>query len=136
MKCLASEPGLIDYMRFLDLCKMSKVFHFPSHFSFCQQVEYSGGFSSFNIRRFGQQFVDRVANPKDILHFYQRKKPPTKTGNFNHSSRGVGGILPFKRLMGMCRWMRSHFHDWIDYNEVAFSTELLQWGRTFSDFLG
>ena len=51
------------------------------HFSFCQQVEYSGGFSSFNIRRFGQQFVDRVANPKDILHFYQRKKPPTKTGN-------------------------------------------------------
>ena len=19
-------------------------------------------------------------------------------------------------LMGMCRWMGSHFHDWIDYN--------------------
>ena len=19
----------------------------------------------------------------------------------------------------MCRWMRSHFHDWIDYNGVA-----------------
>ena len=21
----------------------------------------------------------------------------------------------------MCRWMGSHFHDWIDYNGVAFS---------------
>ena len=36
----------------------------------------------------------------------------------------------------MYRWMGSHFHDWIDYNEVAFSLELLEWGRTFSDFLG
>ena len=23
--------------------------------------------------------------------------------------RGVGGVLPYKRLMGMCRWMGSHF---------------------------
>ena len=44
--------------------------------------------------------------------------------------------LPYKRLMGMCRCMGSHFHDWIDYNGVAFSIELLEWGRTFSDFLG
>ena len=35
----------------------------------------------------------------------------------------------------MCRWMGSHFHDWIDYNGVAFSTELLR-GRTFLDFWG
>ena len=34
-----------------------------------------------------------------------------------------GGILPYKGLTGMCRWMRSHFHDWIDYNGVAFSIE-------------
>jgi len=47
-----------------------------------------------------------------------------------------GGGLPYKRLMGMCRWMGSHFHDWIDYNGVAFSIELLEWGRTFSDFRG
>ena len=31
--------------------------------------------------------------------------------------------------------MGSHFHDWVDYNEVAFSIDLLEWGRTFSDFL-
>ena len=34
----------------------------------------------------------------------------------------------------MCRWMGSHFHDWFDYNGVAFSVELLERGRTFSDF--
>ena len=32
--------------------------------------------------------------------------------------------------------MGSHFHYWIDYNVVAFSTELLELGRTFSYFLG
>ena len=47
-----------------------------------------------------------------------------------------GGVLPYRRLMGMCRWMGSHFQGWIDYNGVAFSIELLEWSRTFSDFLG
>ena len=36
----------------------------------------------------------------------------------------------------MCCWMGSHFHDWIDYNGVAFSIELLEWGHTFSEFGG
>ena len=49
---------------------------------------------------------------------------------------GAGGLLPYKRLMGMCRWMGSHFYDWIDYNGVAFLIELLEWGRTSSGFLG
>ena len=30
------------------------------------------------------------------------------------------GVLPGKRLLGMCRWMGLHFHKWIDYNEVTF----------------
>ena len=47
---------------------------------------------------------------------------------------GGGGALPYKRLMGMCRWMGSHFHHWTDYNGVAFSKELLEWGHTFLDF--
>ena len=45
-----------------------------------------------------------------------------------------GGALPYNRLMGMCCWMGSHFHDWIDYNGVAFSIELLEWGPKFSIF--
>ena len=36
----------------------------------------------------------------------------------------------------MCHWMGSHFHDWIDYTRVAFSIELLEWGRTFFFILG
>ena len=47
-----------------------------------------------------------------------------------------GGILSYKRLLGMCRCMGSHFHDWSDYNGVAFSIELLEWGCKFSDFWG
>ena len=31
--------------------------------------------------------------------------------------------------MGMCRWMGPHFHYWIDYNGIAFSVELLEWGQ-------
>ena len=36
--------------------------------------------------------------------------------------------------MGMCRWMGSHFLDWSDYNEIAFSIRLLEWGRTYWNF--
>ena len=59
----------------------------------------------------------------------------------NHEKKGKnpvggGGVLPSKRLLGMCRWMGSHFHNWIDYNGVTFLVELLEWDRTFSTFLG
>ena len=46
------------------------------------------------------------------------------------------GVLPNSRLMGMSRWMGSHFHHQIDYYGVAFLRELLEWGRTFSVFWG
>ena len=58
-----------------------------------------------------------------------------KCANLYKKSRG-GGVLSYKRVMGIFRWMGSHFHDGIDYNGVALSIELLEWGRTFSDFLG
>ena len=47
-----------------------------------------------------------------------------------------GGVLSYMRLLGMCRWMGLQFHDWSDYNGVAFSIELLELGHKFSDFLG
>ena len=46
------------------------------------------------------------------------------------------GVFPRKRLLGMCRWMGSHFHNKADYNGVTFLVELPEWGRTFSGFLG
>ena len=77
--------------------------------------------------------------------------------------KGSGGI-PDNGLLGMCRWMGSHFHDLTDCNGVVFSNllisarpqrqtnvrgcrifcivsfsqgfskEILKWGRTFSGF--
>ena len=57
-----------------------------------------------------------------------------------HRSPGRGGgggrgvDLPSDRLMRMCRWIGSHYHDWIDYNGVTSSIDLLEEGRTFSGF--
>ena len=69
-------------------------------------------------------------------YFYYRRESNDR--NVLSQSAGIGHsggeVLPYKRLMGMRRWMGSHFHVWIDYNGVAFSMELLEWGRTFSDF--
>ena len=44
---------------------------------------------------------------------------------------GAQGVLPYKRLMGMRRWLGSHFHDSVDYDGVAFSIELLVMGSHF-----
>ena len=33
-----------------------------------------------------------------------------------------GGALPSNGLLGMCRWMGSHFHDSTDNKGVAFSS--------------
>ncbi|XP_063061928.1 double-strand break repair protein MRE11 [Engraulis encrasicolus] len=38
------------------------------------RVDYSGGFEMFNSSRFSQKFVERVANPKDIIHFIRTKQ--------------------------------------------------------------
>ena len=46
-------------------------------------------------------FETRVSQSRTLLQIKSKK-----TG---------GGVLPYKRLMGMCRWTWSHFHHWIDY---------------------
>ena len=48
---------------------------------------------------------------------------------------GAAEVLPYKRLMGMCHSMRSHFHDWFDYNGVAFSI-VTRMGLHINGFLG
>ena len=51
--------------------------------------------------------------------------------------RGGGGLSSSSyRLMGIYRWMGSHFYSLIDYYGVAVSIELLEWDRTFSGFGG
>ncbi|XP_054989428.1 double-strand break repair protein MRE11 isoform X3 [Sorex araneus] len=44
------------------------------------RVDYSGGFEPFNVLRFSQKFVDRVANPKDIIHFFRHREQKEKIG--------------------------------------------------------
>ena len=65
------------------------------------------------------------------IFYYQRE---SNDRNVLSQSAGIGHsggeVLPYKRLMGMRRWMGAHFHLWIDY----FIGVLLEWGRTFSDF--
>ena len=52
------------------------------------------------------------------------KRRPDDSNNLFHLEEGGGGmVLPSNRLMGMCSWMGSHFHDWVDYNGVALSIE-------------
>ncbi|XP_077154552.1 double-strand break repair protein MRE11 isoform X1 [Ranitomeya variabilis] len=50
------------------------------------RVDYTGGFEPFNTLRFSQKFVDKAANPKDIIHFFRHKeqkdKKDTVTINF------------------------------------------------------
>ena len=48
--------------------------------------------------------------------------------------RGMGGVLPNNRLMGMCCWVGSHFRNWIGSNGVAFLIDVLEWGCTFQNF--
>lgn len=43
-------------------------------------MDYSGGFEPFNVLRFSQKFVDRVANPKDVIHFFRHREQKGKTG--------------------------------------------------------
>ncbi|PIK46426.1 putative double-strand break repair protein MRE11A [Apostichopus japonicus] len=43
------------------------------------RVDYSGGFSTFNVNRFGQQFSNKVANPKDLILFNKKKEARTKS---------------------------------------------------------
>ena len=61
---------------------------------------------------------------------------PARSASYSVGGGGGGGGHPSNRLMGMCRWMGPHFHYWIDYSGVAFSTALLEWGRIFSGFWG
>ena len=51
-------------------------------------------------------------------------------------ARNPGGVLPFKRLMGMCRWMGSHFHDWIDYDGGCIFNGVTMMGSHIFGFLG
>ncbi|XP_009078578.1 PREDICTED: double-strand break repair protein MRE11A, partial [Acanthisitta chloris] len=42
------------------------------------RVDYAGGFEPFNVHRFSQKYMHRVANPKDIIHFFRHREQKEK----------------------------------------------------------
>ena len=58
----------------------------------------------------------------------------TETNHWRRFPEGEGGTS-WQYADGMCHWIGSHFHDWIDHNGVASSIKLLEWSRTFSESL-
>ena len=81
------------------------------------------------ITKLKETFVWALAYPMHTKCFESQNKTLILIDFFPRS------VLPCKSLMGMCRWMGLHFHNWIDYNGVTFLVELLEWGRTFLGFL-
>ncbi|XP_062423312.1 double-strand break repair protein MRE11 isoform X2 [Rhea pennata] len=45
------------------------------------RVDYTGGFEPFSVHRFSQKYVDRIANPKDIIHFFRHREQKEKNDN-------------------------------------------------------
>ena len=67
------------------------------------------GFLSWEKKRPKTPIFTHKRDEKHLCHFYVGISP-----------WGDGGYF------FICHWMGSHFHDWVDYNEVPFSMELLE----------
>ncbi|XP_062509893.1 double-strand break repair protein MRE11-like isoform X2 [Corticium candelabrum] len=54
------------------------------------RVEYSGGYEVVNPLRFGQIYVNRVANPRELLNFYRQKRTyASKRGDNDVDGSGI-----------------------------------------------
>ena len=68
-----------------------------------------------------------------VVTFVAPPHPPTNRASHEGtlwSGPGGRGVPLYTRVIGMCCWMGSHFHDRIDYNGVTFSIALVEWGCT------
>ncbi|NXC48353.1 MRE11 protein, partial [Penelope pileata] len=61
------------------------------------RVDYTGGFEPFIIHRFSQKYMDRVANPKDIIHFFRHREQKEK----NDSDLSFGKLFSRPTSEGM-----------------------------------
>ena len=56
---------------------------------------------------------------------------------YHNLMRVEGGTSEVNKLMGLCRWRGSHFHNCHDYNGIPFSIiQVLEWCCTFFGILG
>ncbi|XP_028656339.1 double-strand break repair protein MRE11 [Erpetoichthys calabaricus] len=63
------------------------------------RVDYSGGYEPFNALRFSQKFVDRVANPKDIIHFFRHREQKDKKEDENINLHSLVTKPPSEGMM-------------------------------------
>ncbi|XP_060627083.2 double-strand break repair protein MRE11 [Anolis sagrei] len=69
------------------------------------RVDYSGGFEPFSVVRFSQKYMDRVANPKDIIHFFRHREQKEKNedeinfGKLVHKPASEGTTLRVEDLV-------------------------------------
>ncbi|KAM6316576.1 double-strand break repair protein MRE11 [Aegotheles albertisi] len=61
------------------------------------RVDYAGGFEPFSVHRFSQKYMDRVANPKDIIHFFRHREQKEK----NDSDINFGKLVSRPASEGM-----------------------------------
>ncbi|NXD11920.1 MRE11 protein, partial [Nothocercus nigrocapillus] len=61
------------------------------------RVDYTGGFEPFSVHRFSQKYVDRIANPKDIIHFFRHREQKEK----NESDLNFGKLVRRPTSEGM-----------------------------------
>ena len=52
------------------------------------KVDYTG-YSTINMQRFGQRFVDKVANPTSLLHFHRKAKRKARVGTVRMGMAGT-----------------------------------------------
>ncbi|XP_060090909.1 double-strand break repair protein MRE11 [Heteronotia binoei] len=69
------------------------------------RVDYSGGFEPFSVVRFSQKYMDRIANPKDVIHFFRHREQKEKNaeeinfGKFVHKPASEGATLRVEDLV-------------------------------------
>lgn len=80
-------------------------------------MDYSGGFEAFNTSRFSQKFVDRVANPKDIIHFLRRRE----------QKEDIKGLTQTKHAavdLQYTPWIDVHYYRFNMFQSLCFLDEV------------
>ncbi|KAJ3149384.1 Double-strand break repair protein mre11a [Geranomyces variabilis] len=93
------------------------------------RVDYSGGFTTINTGRFGQNFVETVANPKDILQYHRRRaqssKPKTKKEDLININAFIPEKLDSLRVEDLVRdYLSAQNLDILPENELGQAVKL------------
>ena len=72
-----------------------------------------------NIQEVSESDVKKFYLCRNFISIYKTNRTLRSQAVVPSKKEG-GGKLRFNSLMGMCRWIGSLFHDWIDYKRVEF----------------